>query len=124
MGQCERALKQYTDTGQIMPSARKRDNYFSEEMWSDSAVRYQKPIQNLSGASWDAIIDGAWKFSQEKKASRITSNHVDSNMPNADERELLAEGDEVVKDDNIVWEDCESNGILYHCMQILITCIS
>jgi hypothetical protein len=113
-------LKQYTNTGQIVPSARKWDNYFSEEMWSDPAARYQKPIQNLSAESWDLIIDGAWNILQEKKASRVTSNCVDSSMPDADERELLAEGHEVVNDDHIVWEDCES---YYHRLQILITVI-
>ena len=116
-GQCERALRQYTDTGQIVPSVRKRDNYFSEEMWSDSAVRYQKPIQNLSAESWDLIIDGAWKISQEKRAARVASIRTDSTMPNTDERELLAEGDEVIEDDEIVWDDCE---LYYLCFQIFV----
>ena len=76
-------------------------------MWSDSAVQYQKPIQNLSAESWDLIIDDAWKISQEKRATRVASIYTDSTMSNTDERELLAEEDEVIEDDEIVWDDCE-----------------
>ena len=110
--QCERALMQYVGTGEIVLSARKRDNYFSEEMWSDAAGRYQVPIQNLLAESWDLIIDGAWDISQERRASRVMSRCVDVKMPEADERELLAEGDEVIDDDAIIWDDCE---LYYHC---------
>ena len=111
--QCERALTQYSGTGEIVLSARKRDNHFSEEMWSDPAGRYQVAIQNLSAKCWDLIIDGAWKISQERRASRVMSKCVDTKMPNADERELLVEleGDEVVEDDAIVWDGCE---LYYH----------
>jgi len=49
--------------GEIVPSTRKWDNYFSEEMWSDPAVQYQVAIQNLSAKSWDLIIDSAWAIS-------------------------------------------------------------
>ncbi|KAH9975648.1 hypothetical protein BJV74DRAFT_862376, partial [Russula compacta] len=101
---CEHALTQCAETGEIVLSTRKRDNHFSEEMWSEPAIRYQSPIRKLSPESWDLIIDGAWKISQEKKASHVTSNCVDSKMPEADERELLAEGDEVVENDEIVWD--------------------
>jgi hypothetical protein len=86
---------------------RKRDNHFSGEVWNDTASRYSVPIQNLSQESWDLIVDGAWKVSQKRKASHVASTSVDLDMPEADERELLAEGDEVVEDDVIVWE-CES----------------
>ncbi|KAH9960986.1 hypothetical protein BJV74DRAFT_871948 [Russula compacta] len=103
---CEHALTQCVETGEIVLSTRKRDNHFSEEMWSEPAIWYQSPIQKLSPESWDLIIDRAWKISQEKKASRVTSNCVDSKMPKADERELLAEGDEVVENDEIVWDSC------------------
>jgi hypothetical protein len=107
-------LTQYTETGEVVLSARKRDNHFSEEMWSDAAVRYQVAIRNLSAKSWDLIIDGAWAISQERKASRVasTSKCVDTKIPEADERELLVEGDEVVDDDEITWEGCECE--LYH----------
>jgi hypothetical protein len=87
--------------GEIMLSTRKRDNYFSEEMWSEPAVRYQVAIQNLSAKTWDLIIDGTWGISQEKRATRVTSKCVDAKMPEVNERELLAEGDEVVRDDEI-----------------------
>ena len=39
-GQGEHALKQYVDTGKIIPSVRKHDNHFSEEMWNDTALWY------------------------------------------------------------------------------------
>ena len=48
LGQGEHALKEYTDTGKIILSAKKWDNHFSEEMWSDTAVWYQVAIQKLS----------------------------------------------------------------------------
>ena len=113
LGQCERALTQYKDTGEITLSARKRDNHFSEEMWSDAAIRYQVAIQNLSAKSQDLIIDGAWAISQERKASRVASKTVDIKMPEADKRELLVEGDEEVENDEIIWEGCE---LSYHCL--------
>ncbi|KAH9965581.1 hypothetical protein BJV74DRAFT_890219 [Russula compacta] len=108
---CEHALTQCTETGEIVLSTRKWDNHFSEEMWSEPTIWYQSPIRKLSPESWDLIIDGAWKISQEKKAGRVTLNCVDSKMPEADERELLAEGDEVVENDEIVWDSCE---FFYH----------
>ena len=51
LGQGECALKQYTDTGKIILSARKQDNHFGEEMWSDTTVWYQVAIQKLSQES-------------------------------------------------------------------------
>jgi hypothetical protein len=105
-------LKQYEATGEIVPSARKRDNYFSEEMWINTALRYRTAIQNLSEKSWDCIIDGAWKIAQAKKvAGRATSSNIfksDDQIPKVDERELLVEGDEDVENDDIDWEACES----------------
>jgi hypothetical protein len=118
-GQCEHALRQYEETREILLSPRRRDNHFSGEVWNDAAHWYQVGISNLSSDSWDLIIDGSWKISQEKKASRIPSNSMDPKMPDADERELLAEGDEAVEDDEIVGE-CES---FYHRSQILLTVI-
>jgi hypothetical protein len=110
------------DTGEIVPRARKRENHFSEEMWSEAAIRYQTAIQNLSAESWDRIIDGAWKILQDKKAStsRVVSKSVDAKMPEADQRELLAEleGNEVVEDDEIKWDTCE---LYYHRPQTLVT---
>ena len=91
-------------------------------MWSEPAVRYQTAIKNLSAKSWDLITDGAWNISQEKKAGRVTSKCVDAKMPDADERELLAEGDEVVEDDKIDWDDCEPK--LYCCRSTLTTLIT
>ena len=100
-------MKQYADTGKVVRSSRKRDNHFSEEMRSDAAVRYQAAIRNLSNTSWDLIVDGAWGISQEIKGNRATSSCIDAKMPEVDERELLAEGDEVVEDDGILWDECE-----------------
>ena len=74
-------------------------------MWSDAATRYQVPIQNLSAETWDLIVDGAWDILQEKKAKLVTLN---TKMPEADERELLTEGDEAIEDDKITWDGCES----------------
>jgi hypothetical protein len=84
-------------------------------VWSNAASWYQVAIQKLSQESWDLIVDGSWKISQEKKtaSSCSASTSVDPKMPEANERELLAEGNEVVEDDEIVW-DCES---FYHCSQ-------
>src|ERR1700691_5625927 len=96
--QSERAMKQHEATGEIVPSARKRDDYFSEEMWITTALRYKTPIQRLSDISWNLIIDGAWKIAQTKRASRMSrttlTNVLDPQMPSVDERELLVEGDE------------------------------
>ena len=87
-----------------MLSAKKQDNYFSEEMWSDPTIWYQVVIQNLSAETWDLIVDGAWDISQEKKSKLVMLN---TKMPEADERELLAKGNEVVEDDKIIWDGCE-----------------
>ena len=108
-------MKQYEATGEIVPSARKRENHFSEEMWNDPALRYKVAIQNLSDKSWELIIDGAWKIAQAKKASRATrttsglSNIADVlPLPKPDERELLLEGDEDIENEEIDWEACKS----------------
>jgi hypothetical protein len=100
-------LKQYTDTGKVVPSARKRDNHFSEENWCDAAIRYQGSISNLLGDSWDLINDGAWKIAQARRVRVTSSKSEDVAMPLADEREMLIEADEVVENDEITWEACE-----------------
>jgi hypothetical protein len=101
-------MKQHEATGEIVPSARKRDDYFSEEMWITTALRYKTSIQRLSDKSWNVIIDGAWKIAQTKRAGRTTLNILDTQMPMVDERELLVEGDEDIEDNEIDWEACES----------------
>ena len=104
--QSEQALKQYEVTGEIVPSSRKHDNHFSEEMWITPALQYKNAIQKLSDKSWELIIDGAWKIAQTKKAGHATgtsSNNLDV-LPVEDERGLLAEGDEDIEDDEIEWE--------------------
>lgn len=91
-----------------MPSARKRDNHFSEENWSAAATRYQGSIKNLLGDSWDSINDGAWKIAQVKRGGRIALSNPDGVlMPETDERELLVEAEEAVENDEIDWEICE-----------------
>jgi hypothetical protein len=96
-----------------VPSARKRDNHFSEEIWINPALQYKIPIQNLSEKSWELIIDGAWKIAQAKKANRTistSSNILDASLPVEDERGSLVETDGYVKNDEIDWEasGCES----------------
>ncbi|KAI0245054.1 hypothetical protein BJV78DRAFT_1159215 [Lactifluus subvellereus] len=112
----EHALKLYVDTGKVVPHAQKRNNHFSEEIWSDAALRYQVSIEGLSDETWDDIIDGAWKISQEKetRASRGTasSSFSDAKMPEADKRELLVKGSEIVENDNeIDWDTCEPSQV-------------
>ena len=91
-------------------------------MWNNVALQYQVSIQGLSEESWDLIGDGAWKISQEKKAGRTASSSLpDTNMPKVNERELLIEGDEVVENDKITWDNWE---LCYFCLQILLTLYS
>ena len=118
-GQGEHALKQYVDTGEIMPSVRKHDNHLSEEMWNNVDLQYQVSIQALSEESWDLIVDGAWKISQEKKAGHTASSSPpDTNMPKVNERELVIEGDEVVEnDEEITWDNCE---LCYFCLLLTL----
>jgi hypothetical protein len=108
-------LKQYKSTGEIIPSPRRHDNHFSGDVWDDAAFQYQVPIQNLLQESWDLIIDGTWKLSQQRKPGCVATTPMDSKMPEVDKRELLAEGNEVVENDEIVW-DCKSShrGMLYY----------
>ena len=103
-------MKQYDTTGESVPSAQKRDNHFSKEMWINTALQYKVAIKRLSDKSQDLIIDSAWKIAQERKAAgRATSSNVlDARMLKADERELLIEGDKDIQDDEIDWEACES----------------
>lgn len=102
-------MKQYEDTGEVVRSARKRDNHFSEENWSEAAIRYRGSIQNLLGDSWDLIIDGALKIARERKGVHAApSSHSLNDMPETNDRGLLVEADEVVENDEIEWEECES----------------
>ena len=41
-------------------------------------------------------------------------------MPELDERELLAEGDETIEADAIVWDGCK---LFHHCLERSLTCI-
>lgn len=112
-------MKKFEETGQLALSKRKRDNHFSEEIWSDVAVHYQISIEGLSEDAWDTIIDGAWKIYQEKPAGRASSSRVPggqlTQLPEVNERELLVEGSdgECVEDDededwdNISYEVCK-----------------
>jgi hypothetical protein len=100
-------LKQYTDTGKVVPSARKCDNHFFKENWCDAAIRYQGLISNLLGDSWDLINDGTWKIAQARQVHVTSSKSEDVTMPLADEREMLIEADKVVENDKITWEACE-----------------
>jgi hypothetical protein len=101
-------------------SKRKRDNHFSEEVWSSAGDRYRLSVNGLSQDSWDLIIDGAWHVAQEKMSGRAASNRLSSTqMPEIDERELLfeAEHTENVEDDenqdwdSVVVETCKFYGI-------------
>jgi hypothetical protein len=79
-------------------------------MWNESALRYWVSIAGMLSEMWDLVIHGAWNIAQDKKASHIAVHSfadLDSTMPRADERELLAEGDEVEDDEEVNWDACE-----------------
>jgi hypothetical protein len=84
-----------------MLSTRRRENHFSDEMWSDEAIHYQVSIESLSETSWELIIDGAWQIAQDKPAGRTAGigRYSGIRLPELDERELLVEGVEDVEDD-------------------------
>ena len=44
-------MKQYDATGESVPSAQKRDNHFSKEMWINTALQYKVAIKRLSDKS-------------------------------------------------------------------------
>lgn len=93
--------------GKVVPSARKHDNYFSEENWCDAAIWYQGSISNLLGEFWDLINDSMWKIAQARWTRVTASKSEDVAMPLVDEREMFVEADKVVENDEITWEACE-----------------
>jgi hypothetical protein len=97
-------------TGNPVDSSRKRDNYFSEEMWSDAALHYQVSVGGLSEDCWEHIIDGTWRIAQERPVGRCAptlSRLPVAQLPEVDERELLVEttdGVHVEDDEDIDWD--------------------
>jgi hypothetical protein len=96
-------------TGELVLSTRKRDNFFSEEMWRNAAFHYGVSVEALSQDSWDLIVDGAWKVAQDRPAGRISSSSRPSaaQLPKADERGTLleeTEGVHVEGDEEVDWD--------------------
>ena len=99
-------MTKYVETGELVLNLgkRKRDNQFSDKMWSDVATRYQKSVERLTETSWESIMDSAWKIALDKPpghgalASRL-SGMLEWELQ-VDERELLVDGHEEVEDDS------------------------
>ena len=92
-----------------MLSTRKRDNHFSEEIWSDVALHYQVSIEALSQESWDLIIDGTWQIAQDKPAGRASSSRLPggAQLPEVNERQLLVEDSDPISgdEDDMEWDE-------------------
>ena len=92
-----------------MLSTRKRDNHFSEEIWSDVALHYQVSVEALSQESWDLIIDGAWQIAQDKPVGHASSSRLPggAQMPEVNERQLLVEDSDPISGDkdDMEWDE-------------------
>jgi hypothetical protein len=68
-------------------------------MWGAEAVEYLPSIDGLSDGSWQLILDGALKISQEIKTSRRRTGVAGAGTQEPDDRGMLIEYDEEFEDD-------------------------